>query len=187
MLPKSHLKAQANYIWAEPIFQKFLPSKEGAFDRLSEPPLGAYLSEPISRSLCQSSSALLKSRIPRSFCVSRVLPSLRFVRSTSELRSFFTSQQSLHFRVASLLEKEVSMNTIACIFAYKDDEDNKLRAYVQRYGHWNWRLLPRFAGLSRSGKSCRLRWMNYLRPDVKRGNFTKQEDVIVELHNKIGN
>ncbi|GKB98595.1 hypothetical protein Tco_0984732 [Tanacetum coccineum] len=40
--------------------------------------------EPISRSLCQSSSALLKSRIPRSFYVSRVLPPLRFVKSTSE-------------------------------------------------------------------------------------------------------
>ncbi|XP_024994309.1 transcription factor MYB13-like [Cynara cardunculus var. scolymus] len=72
--------------------------------------------------------------------------------------------------------------------AWSEDEDNKLRAYVQRYGHWNWRLLPKFAGLSRSGKSCRLRWVNYLRPDLKHGNFTKEEeDMIVELHNKLGN
>ncbi|GJV04589.1 putative homeodomain-like protein [Tanacetum coccineum] len=72
--------------------------------------------------------------------------------------------------------------------AWSEDEDNKLRAYVQRYGHWNWRLLPKFAGLSRSGKSCRLRWVNYLRPDIKHGNFTKEEeDVIIELHKKIGN
>ncbi|KAK1437972.1 hypothetical protein QVD17_03773 [Tagetes erecta] len=68
------------------------------------------------------------------------------------------------------------------------DEDNKLRAYIQRYGHWNWNLLPKFAGVSRSGKSCRLRWMNYLRPNMKHGNFTEEEDnVIISLHNKIGN
>ncbi|KAI7728361.1 hypothetical protein M8C21_015275 [Ambrosia artemisiifolia] len=72
--------------------------------------------------------------------------------------------------------------------AWSEDEDNKLRAYIQRYGHWNWRLLPKFAGLSRSGKSCRLRWVNYLRPDIKHGNFTKEEeDLIVELHKKLGN
>ncbi|MFS8031114.1 putative transcription factor MYB-HB-like family [Helianthus anomalus] len=72
--------------------------------------------------------------------------------------------------------------------AWSEDEDNKLRAYIQRYGHWNWRLLPKFAGLSRSGKSCRLRWVNYLRPDIKHGNFTKEEeDLILKLHKKLGN
>ncbi|KAJ0812171.1 putative transcription factor MYB-HB-like family [Helianthus annuus] len=72
--------------------------------------------------------------------------------------------------------------------AWNEDEDNKLRAYIQRYGHWNWRLLPKFAGLSRSGKSCRLRWMNYLRPNIKHGNFTKEEeDTVLELHEKLGN
>ncbi|KAL8208122.1 hypothetical protein R6Q57_007534 [Mikania cordata] len=72
--------------------------------------------------------------------------------------------------------------------AWSEDEDNKLRAYIQRYGHWNWGLLPKFAGLSRSGKSCRLRWVNYLRPDIKHGNFTKEEDeLIVEFHQKLGN
>nr|XP_043606796.1 transcription factor MYB10-like [Erigeron canadensis] len=72
--------------------------------------------------------------------------------------------------------------------AWSEDEDHKLRAYIQRYGHWNWRLLPKFAGLSRSGKSCRLRWVNYLRPNIKHGNFTKEEeDIILELHKKLGN
>ncbi|KAJ9564464.1 hypothetical protein OSB04_000430 [Centaurea solstitialis] len=72
--------------------------------------------------------------------------------------------------------------------AWSEEEDDKLRAYIKRYGHWNWGLLPQFAGLSRSGKSCRLRWMNYLRPDIKHGNFTKEEDdLIVDLHNKLGN
>ncbi|CAI9275482.1 unnamed protein product [Lactuca saligna] len=72
--------------------------------------------------------------------------------------------------------------------AWSEDEDNKLRAYIQRYGHWNWALLPKFIGLSRSGKSCRLRWMNYLRPNIKHGNFTKEEDdLVIDLHNKLGN
>ncbi|XP_058779985.1 transcription factor MYB14-like [Vicia villosa] len=68
------------------------------------------------------------------------------------------------------------------------EEDNKLIAYVTRYGSWNWRQLPKFAGLERCGKSCRLRWLNYLRPDLKRGNFTQQEEeTIIKLHEKLGN
>ncbi|KAI3727776.1 hypothetical protein L6452_16396 [Arctium lappa] len=43
--------------------------------------------------------------------------------------------------------------------------------------------MPSKAGLLRCGKSCRLRWMNYLRPGIKRGNFTADEDeTIVRLH-----
>uniref|UniRef100_A0A453G1V1 HTH myb-type domain-containing protein n=1 Tax=Aegilops tauschii subsp. strangulata TaxID=200361 RepID=A0A453G1V1_AEGTS len=44
------------------------------------------------------------------------------------------------------------------------------------------------AGLLRCGKSCRLRWMNYLRPDLKRGNFTDDDDeLIIKLHALLGN
>ncbi|KDP24725.1 hypothetical protein JCGZ_26464 [Jatropha curcas] len=72
--------------------------------------------------------------------------------------------------------------------AWSQEEDDKLRAYVQRYGHWNWRELPKFAGLSRCGKSCRLRWINYLRPGVKHGNYSKEEeDLIIRLHEQFGN
>ncbi|KAF7141659.1 hypothetical protein RHSIM_Rhsim06G0153800 [Rhododendron simsii] len=68
------------------------------------------------------------------------------------------------------------------------EEDRKLTAYITKYGSWNWRQLPKFAGLSRCGKSCRLRWMNYLRPNLKRGNFSKEEEqLIIELHESLGN
>ncbi|XP_052211224.1 transcription factor MYB4-like isoform X2 [Diospyros lotus] len=68
------------------------------------------------------------------------------------------------------------------------EEDQILRGYVTAYGHGNWRALPRQAGLLRCGKSCRLRWMNYLRPDIKRGNFSKEEEeTIMELHQMLGN
>ncbi|MBA0631787.1 hypothetical protein Godav_000628 [Gossypium davidsonii] len=68
------------------------------------------------------------------------------------------------------------------------EEDDKLRTYVQKYGHWNWHQLPKFARLKRCGKSCRWRWMNYLRPGLKRGNFTEEEDaLIIKLHEQFGN
>ncbi|KAI3718801.1 hypothetical protein L6452_19685 [Arctium lappa] len=68
------------------------------------------------------------------------------------------------------------------------EEDEKLISYINRYGIWNWSQMPRFAGLSRSGKSCRLRWMNYLKPNVKRGNFSKEEDeIILHSHSYLGN
>ncbi|MED6111527.1 hypothetical protein PIB30_053090 [Stylosanthes scabra] len=72
--------------------------------------------------------------------------------------------------------------------AWSEEEDKRLIAYVERYGHPNWRQLPRLAGLLRCGKSCRLRWMNYLRPNLKRGNYTqKEEQLIMDLHKEHGN
>nr|GMD29625.1 transcription factor MYB16-like [Ipomoea batatas] len=68
------------------------------------------------------------------------------------------------------------------------DEDKQLLAYIQQYGHGSWRALPAKAGLQRCGKSCRLRWSNYLRPDIKRGNFSLQEEKsIIQLHALLGN
>ncbi|GAB4850891.1 hypothetical protein Ancab_030192 [Ancistrocladus abbreviatus] len=68
------------------------------------------------------------------------------------------------------------------------EEDRILISYIEKYGHPNWRALPKLAGLLRCGKSCRLRWTNYLRPDIKRGNFTKEEeDTIIQLHQILGN
>ncbi|XP_055830424.1 transcription factor MYB86-like isoform X2 [Solanum dulcamara] len=43
-------------------------------------------------------------------------------------------------------------------------------------------------GLQRCGKSCRLRWINYLRPDLKRGMFSQEEeDMIIAFHEVLGN
>ncbi|KAL2331055.1 hypothetical protein Fmac_018636 [Flemingia macrophylla] len=71
---------------------------------------------------------------------------------------------------------------------WSPSEDLKLIAFIRKYGHQNWRSLPKQAGLMRCGKSCRLRWINYLRPDVKRGNFTpEEEETIIRLHKDFGN
>ncbi|KAL5203136.1 hypothetical protein ABZP36_014088 [Zizania latifolia] len=72
--------------------------------------------------------------------------------------------------------------------AWTKEEDQRLIAYIRAHGEGCWRSLPKAAGLLRCGKSCRLRWMNYLRPDLKRGNFTDDEDeLIIRLHGLLGN
>ena len=92
------------------------------------------------------------------------------------------------------------------------EEDEKLAKYIEENGEGSWRSLPKnagkfihvntitgvylfynlpillFAGLLRCGKSCRLRWINYLRSDVKRGNISAQEEeIIFNLHASKGN
>ncbi|ESQ32358.1 hypothetical protein EUTSA_v10004518mg [Eutrema salsugineum] len=68
------------------------------------------------------------------------------------------------------------------------EEDEILTNYIQTNGEGSWRSLPKKAGLLRCGKSCRLRWINYLRRDLKRGNITaEEEDIIVKLHSLLGN
>ncbi|KAK4255434.1 hypothetical protein QN277_008437 [Acacia crassicarpa] len=68
------------------------------------------------------------------------------------------------------------------------EEDSKLINYIQIHGPGNWRTLPKNAGLERCGKSCRLRWTNYLRPDIKRGRFSfEEEEIIIQLHSIMGN
>ncbi|ONK74641.1 uncharacterized protein A4U43_C03F8630 [Asparagus officinalis] len=68
------------------------------------------------------------------------------------------------------------------------EEDQKLINYIQKHGHGSWRTLPKNAGLARCGKSCRLRWTNYLRPDIKRGRFSfEEEETIIQLHSILGN
>ncbi|KAH9690727.1 transcription factor MYB93 [Citrus sinensis] len=63
------------------------------------------------------------------------------------------------------------------------EEDQKLVEFIQKHGHGSWRALPKLAGLNRCGKSCRLRWTNYLRPDIKRGKFSQDEEqTILHLH-----
>ncbi|KAG8476221.1 hypothetical protein CXB51_033169 [Gossypium anomalum] len=55
------------------------------------------------------------------------------------------------------------------------EEDSVLVHYIARHGEGRWNFLAKHAGLRRTGKSCRLRWLNYLKPDVKRGNLTAEE------------
>ncbi|GKV45704.1 hypothetical protein SLEP1_g52761 [Rubroshorea leprosula] len=71
---------------------------------------------------------------------------------------------------------------------WSPEEDEKLIKYITTRGYGSWSSVPKFAGLQRCGKSCRLRWINYLRPDLKRGPFSAQEEnIIIDLHQIMGN
>ncbi|PRQ32940.1 putative transcription factor MYB-HB-like family [Rosa chinensis] len=71
---------------------------------------------------------------------------------------------------------------------WSPEEDEKLMRYMLNNGQGCWSDVARNAGLERCGKSCRLRWINYLRPDLKRGAFSPQEeDLIIHFHSLLGN
>ncbi|CAL5346598.1 unnamed protein product [Camellia sinensis] len=71
---------------------------------------------------------------------------------------------------------------------WSPEEDEKLITHISSHGHGCWSSVPKLAGLQRCGKSCRLRWINYLRPDLKRGSFTEQEErIIIDVHRILGN
>ncbi|XP_074573448.1 transcription factor MYB1-like [Curcuma longa] len=72
--------------------------------------------------------------------------------------------------------------------AWTPQEDKVLVSYISTHGVGKWSSLPKMAGLKRCGKSCRLRWLNYLRPDIKRGNISDdEEELIIRLQKLLGN
>ncbi|XXG51119.1 hypothetical protein AAC387_Pa02g4965 [Persea americana] len=72
--------------------------------------------------------------------------------------------------------------------AWTEEEDILLRKCIEKFGEGKWRQVPFKAGLRRCQKSCRQRWLNYLKPDIKRGEFEEDEvDLIIRLHKLLGN
>ncbi|KAF6150724.1 hypothetical protein GIB67_020807 [Kingdonia uniflora] len=72
--------------------------------------------------------------------------------------------------------------------SWTDEEDLLLRKCISKYGEGKWHQIPLRAGLNRCRKSCRLRWLNYLHPDIKQGEFASEEiDLIVRMHRLLGN
>ncbi|GMJ08074.1 hypothetical protein HRI_004476600 [Hibiscus trionum] len=71
---------------------------------------------------------------------------------------------------------------------WSPEEDAKLKDYIEENGTGgNWIALPQKIGLKRCGKSCRLRWLNYLRPNIRHGGFSEEEDnIICSLYISIG-
>ncbi|CAL1370089.1 unnamed protein product [Linum trigynum] len=71
---------------------------------------------------------------------------------------------------------------------WTEEEDALLLGFISKHGDGRWNSLAKRAGLRRTGKSCRLRWLNYLNPEVKRGNLTPQEQLLIlDLHSEWGN
>ncbi|PKI40109.1 transcription factor LAF1-like [Punica granatum] len=85
-------------------------------------------------------------------------------------------------------EKATKLKTKHRKGLWSPEEDRRLRDYILKYGHGCWSSIPINAGLQRNGKSCRLRWTNYLRPGLKRGMLTvHEEETILILHRFLGN
>ncbi|XP_009410020.2 myb-related protein MYBAS1 [Musa acuminata AAA Group] len=71
---------------------------------------------------------------------------------------------------------------------WTEQEDLQLVWFVRLFGERRWDILAKVSGLNRTGKSCRLRWVNYLHPGLKRGRLTPQEErLVLDLHAKWGN
>ncbi|CAJ1950803.1 unnamed protein product [Sphenostylis stenocarpa] len=72
--------------------------------------------------------------------------------------------------------------------AWSREEDETLSKYVVIHGEGKWQKVAQNAGLKRCGKSCRQRWLNYLKPGIKRGDISvDEEDMIIRLHRLLGN
>ncbi|CAI0455075.1 unnamed protein product, partial [Linum tenue] len=98
------------------------------------------------------------------------------------LSFFFREKEEMEKKGCGSVEAEVRKGP------WTMEEDLILINYIANHGEGVWNSLAKAAGLKRTGKSCRLRWLNYLRPDVRRGNITSEEQLLImELHSKWGN
>ena len=73
---------------------------------------------------------------------------------------------------------------------WRPEEDAVLRAYVRQYGPREWHLVSQRmnVALDRDAKSCLERWKNYLRPGIKKGSLTDEEQrLVIRLQAKHGN
>uniref|UniRef100_J3NAD3 Uncharacterized protein n=1 Tax=Oryza brachyantha TaxID=4533 RepID=J3NAD3_ORYBR len=71
---------------------------------------------------------------------------------------------------------------------WTEQEDLQLVCTVRLFGERRWDFIAKVSGLNRTGKSCRLRWVNYLHPGLKHGRMSPQEEhLIIELHARWGN
>ena len=72
---------------------------------------------------------------------------------------------------------------------WSPDENKRLAEYMERHGETSsWKNVPTRAGLSRSPKSCRLRWNSKLKPGINQKPFSEEEEAtIIELQKQHGN
>ncbi|KAF9622617.1 hypothetical protein IFM89_032516 [Coptis chinensis] len=72
---------------------------------------------------------------------------------------------------------------------WMQEEDEILMNYVKKHGPRDWSSIRSKGLLPRTGKSCRLRWVNKLKPDLKTGcKFSAEEErTVTDLQARIGN
>ncbi|KAF5792036.1 putative transcription factor MYB-HB-like family [Helianthus annuus] len=94
---------------------------------------------------------------------------------------------SFYFSQEARSEDSGSKRMIMIKGHWKPSEDVKLRDLVALHGPRNWNIISdQLPG--RSGKSCRLRWVNQLDPRIKKTAFSKEEDgILIAAHAVFGN
>ncbi|CAH9142947.1 unnamed protein product [Cuscuta epithymum] len=72
---------------------------------------------------------------------------------------------------------------------WKAEEDEVLLEHVRQHGPRHWSSIRSKGLLQRTGKSCRLRWVNKLRPNLKTGlKFSADEErIVIDLQGQFGN
>ncbi|KAK4752922.1 hypothetical protein SAY87_021720 [Trapa incisa] len=73
--------------------------------------------------------------------------------------------------------KQMELNLGVRKGAWTEEEDSILRKWIEKHGEGNWYQVPMRTGLNRCRKSCRLRWLNYLKPNIKRGSFKRTRSI----------
>ncbi|MBA0584334.1 hypothetical protein Gorai_015151 [Gossypium raimondii] len=119
-----------------------------------------------------------------------------FLYSFTSLLLFLTNHLSLPFSLFAssdcwLIMAPKKAGVSKRVFnkgSWTAEEDRRLAKYIEIHGAKRWKTIAIKSGLNRCGKSCRLRWLNYLRPNIKRGNISdEEEDLIIRLHKLLGN
>ncbi|MCL7034779.1 hypothetical protein MKW94_023120 [Papaver nudicaule] len=86
------------------------------------------------------------------------------------------------------MKKQVMSNEEFKRGAWKPEEDLILKRYIDTNGEGKWTTVSKKSGLMRSAKSCRMRWKNHLRPNIKHGQISEdEEDLIIRMHKLLGN
>nr|KYP47673.1 Transcription factor MYB98 [Cajanus cajan] len=69
---------------------------------------------------------------------------------------------------------------------WTEEEDSALVKLVEKFGPKKWSEIAKLLQ-GRIGKQCRERWFNHLQPNIKKGPWTLEEDIIlIEAHHEIG-
>ena len=66
------------------------------------------------------------------------------------------------------------------VFSWSKDDDSRLAEIMKKYKNpRDWEPIAKEHGMGKSAKDCHERWIRYLKPGVRKGQWTDQEDAIV--------
>ena len=81
-----------------------------------------------------------------------------------------------------------TFKTIKKRIPWSEEEDKSIKSLVNKYGTSNWTFISNQMGQNRSGKQCRERWYNQLNPNMKKNNWTNEEEnILFTKHMQLGN